>query len=340
MSDSSYQTSTYNSEEGKLEHEISEIFIHNRFISNKLRFSDDGKLYKELPYLRQLLDINVNIVLFNFITLLEAFLHEGVKILKFDINSIQVMHQEYSIEYIVIPKNCQLKYVQVPDQEKTMRYLKMIIECINCQLLEEVAHKKLSFDDISKGTIIDHKEFDCPNLTLRTHLIGEGGFGEIYSNTLKGIPIAIKFLKAGASSKRLKGFSNEFEILNQLNHENIIKVYGFTKYFDNIGIVMELCNKDAMNTIIRNRKKITFKEKINIVIKLSKAIEYMHMKNVCHFDIKPHNILFSGNFEPKLSDFGLSQYADNIISKNMGYTLIYSSPEQLIGKKMGKMADV
>jgi len=51
-------------------------------------------------------------------------------------------------------------------------------------------------------------------------------------------------------------------------------------------------------------------QKLRISFTLAGAIEYIHYKGICHFDIKPQNILLNDFLEPKLADFGLSEMAD------------------------------
>ncbi|KAG8502390.1 hypothetical protein CXB51_000453 [Gossypium anomalum] len=59
---------------------------------------------------------------------------------------------------------------------------------------------------------------------------------------------------------------------------------------------------------------------LEIAIGVGRGIEYLHngcAMKILHFDIKPHNILLDGNFNPKLSDFGLAKLHsvdDSIIS--------------------------
>ena len=53
-----------------------------------------------------------------------------------------------------------------------------------------------------------------------------------------------------------------------------------------------------------------FSEEISKIIfsQIINAIEYCHLNNISHCDIKPENLLLNDNFEIKLIDFGYSKY--------------------------------
>lgn len=77
---------------------------------------------------------------------------------------------------------------------------------------------------------------------------------------------------------------------------------------------------------------------------LIESIEYLHSKGIAHRDIKPENILFTSNYELKLSDFGLATQSDGsdgekILTSKLG-TEGFKSPEIEEGKYNGKHADL
>lgn len=79
------------------------------------------------------------------------------------------------------------------------------------------------------------------------------------------------------------------------------------------------------------------------LIQICQALEVIHDKGIVHADLKPQNVLLSGtNYDPKLTDFGISQK----LSKGYGYvhdqsgTLPYCSPEVLRGQKYNAKTDI
>ena len=51
-------------------------------------------------------------------------------------------------------------------------------------------------------------------------------FGEVYSAQMRGITVAIKVTKQYSSKKVIKDFQNEMNIMNQVSHNNIVRLYG------------------------------------------------------------------------------------------------------------------
>lgn len=121
---------------------------------------------------------------------------------------------------------------------------------------------------------------------------------------------------------RLKDLiDSEIEVLNKLNHENIIKYYSSSVKEDIYYIKMEYCEYGDLYSILKDYKMGNF-ELRNIfngfestfIMKFLKdtvnALEYLHDLNIIHRDIKLHNVLVKkgrGNeFLFKLSDFGFA----------------------------------
>ncbi|XP_073123790.1 uncharacterized protein [Henckelia pumila] len=74
----------------------------------------------------------------------------------------------------------------------------------------------------------------------------------------------------------------------------------------------------------------------DIALGIAKGIEYLHEgcdKQILHFDIKPHNILLDGNFNPKICDFGLAKLCSkeqSAVSMTAARgTMGYIAPEML-----------
>ena len=166
--------------------------------------------------------------------------------------------------------------------------------------------------------------------------IDHGAFGtvihviEISTNK----DMAIKVInKSGAKLSVIKKMKEEISILKQLNHENIVKFFGFSETNNQLLIKMEYIKFGTLSHWIKNHKKITEEEASIILNHILSAVAYLHSKQICHRDIKPENIMLSKENDLhsiKIIDFGLSaQNFDKLINNDYCGTYIYMAPEQI-----------
>ncbi|CDO94840.1 unnamed protein product [Kluyveromyces dobzhanskii CBS 2104] len=142
----------------------------------------------------------------------------------------------------------------------------------------------------------------------------------------------MKHQKSLISDKVLSRFSNNvcFEALYEVDiqtkigkHKNVTELYDF---FDSY-IIMEYCSggdlyeaiKDDM--VPRKTKHVT-----HIVNQILDAVEYVHSRGIYHRDIKPENILIAGNWNIKLTDWGLATTDKTSMERNVGSER-YMAPE-------------
>lgn len=128
--------------------------------------------------------------------------------------------------------------------------------------------------------------------------------------------IAMKFLSLNIHEKgkdtqfiddqfeNLKRFIQEYEIIIQLNHPNIIKSFGFfygdKKY--NPCILLEYFKKNLEQSI----QDLSDVELVEIIYEISDAMNHVHEAGIIHRNLKPSNILIDEEKHAKISDFGIS----------------------------------
>ena len=146
--------------------------------------------------------------------------------------------------------------------------------------------------------------------------------------------MAIKVInKSTSRSSLIKRVKDEISILKQLNHENIVKFFGFFETNNQLLIKMEYVKYGTLSKWIKNHKKITEEEASIILRQIFSAVVYLHGKQICHRDIKPENIMLSRENDLngiKIIDFGLSaQNFDKLLNSDYCGTYIYMAPEQI-----------
>ena len=166
--------------------------------------------------------------------------------------------------------------------------------------------------------------------------LDHGSFGKVIlvKESNKNIDLAIKVIsKVGAGLQAIKSMKEEISILKQLNHENIVKFYGYIETKSQLLIEMEYIKYGTLSRWIKDKKKISETEASLLLGKVLSAVEYLHNSRICHRDIKPENIMFSkkNDFSSiKIIDFGLSaQHLNYLYNKEYCGTFIYMAPEQI-----------
>ncbi|NDV66405.1 serine/threonine-protein kinase [Bacteroides sp. 224] len=161
-------------------------------------------------------------------------------------------------------------------------------------------------------------------------LIGEGATSFCYKVNRDGKWLLMKQLKQEFTTDPLylEALKKEFEVGQHLDHPNIVRYVNGT----DTEIFMQYVDGLPLNQFIKMKPNY-FKDKANrkrFVDELTSAIDYLHLHQVLHLDLKPTNILITrqGN-HVKLIDFGFA-YQDCFIYQPAG-TEGYTAPEQING---------
>ena len=145
-------------------------------------------------------------------------------------------------------------------------------------------------------------------------IIASGGMGTVYRGwdmTLNRW-VAVKMLKKELREDEevVASFYKEARAGAALNHTNIIHIYTFDEWEGQLYLVMELADQDSLDRMIDRYGRVAELTVLDVGIKVADALDTALKKNLLHRDIKPGNILFNEEGEPKLVDFGLARVAD------------------------------
>src|SRR5713101_9849948 len=143
--------------------------------------------------------------------------------------------------------------------------------------------------------------------------LGAGGMGEVYrAGDLKlGRDVAIKVLPPGltADAERLARFEREARLLASLNHPNIGAIHGFEEIDGLHFLVLELVPGVTLETMLA-RGALDRNSALRIMGQVAEALEAAHNAGVAHRDLKPGNIMVTGDGKVKVLDFGLAKALD------------------------------
>ena len=145
--------------------------------------------------------------------------------------------------------------------------------------------------------------------------IGSGSYGRVYKvkNKTTGDIRACKQLTKGKIANAEK-FKLEIDLLIQMDHPNIIKLYEVFEDQRYVYLIMEECvGGELFERIIQKiqaKKLFSEREAAHIFEQLMSAVSYCHGQNICHRDLKPENLLMLNTKDDsplKVIDFGLSK---------------------------------
>ncbi len=175
-------------------------------------------------------------------------------------------------------------------------------------------------------------------------LLGEGGMGRVYlaEQSRPRREVALKIVH-GLSTHAIERMRRESEVLAQLEHPGIARLYAAGESRSDIGsmpwLAMEYIDGVDLATWAANRQ-LDVRARLRLLIEICRAVQYAHLRGVIHRDLKPGNIMVDTEGCSRILDFGIARMrdAENSTLTQAGQvlgTLSYMSPEQLSGNSEG-----
>src|SRR5215212_388846 len=197
------------------------------------------------------------------------------------------------------------------------------------------------------ATLIDRRYF-----VIR--LLGRGGMGEVYlarDEEVLGRDVALKILKKeyAALEEFRERIEREAESAAKLSHPNIVQLFDRGESEDALPyIAMEHMKGGTLAEKIRREGTLAWREAARIAAQVAMALAEAHRCGVVHRDIKPHNVLLTGDpltvaGSVKVGDFGIARAAaaSTLTETSMILgTARYLSPEQAKGEPAGPGSDL
>jgi tetratricopeptide (TPR) repeat protein len=176
--------------------------------------------------------------------------------------------------------------------------------------------------------------------------LGQGGMGVVYEAVDLGLQrtVALKKLRAEiADSPRERArFLKEARTVAGLKHPNIVEIHAIHEDAEGLFLVFEKIDGESLHERL-GRGALRPAEAVGYLRQIAMALDHAHSSGVVHQDLKPANVMVSGE-RAKVMDFGIARRVAETMSTlsriEVAGTPAYMAPEQERGGSVGPAADV
>ncbi|MBI2266331.1 MAG: serine/threonine protein kinase [Armatimonadetes bacterium] len=183
-----------------------------------------------------------------------------------------------------------------------------------------------------------------------TERLNDGGLSYLYKvEDRHSIPHVLKVLKPEhyQDTEFLHRFRRETEILKTLNHPQIVRFESSgEEMWNGIPIpyfVREYVRGISLAAHLEEQKKLPLETTLNYAASLCQALDYAHLLDIVHRNVKPQNVLIGPQGNVKLINFSVARDMSGDAVTQAGTpigTLMYMAPEQIKGESVGPFTDV
>ena len=192
-------------------------------------------------------------------------------------------------------------------------------------------------------------------------LLGAGGAGEVHLATDEesGRAVALKILAedAAADLDIRASFEKEARLSLDLVHPNLVRCLRADVTARRPWIAFEYVEGNSLADVLEAQGILDPWLAADVILDVALGLAAAHQKGVLHQDIKPHNVLLTGDGTIKLIDFGAAS-ADRLPDEDfdpafdvdldslddeggvVAFSLHYASPEQLQGREVDPSSDL
>ena len=178
-------------------------------------------------------------------------------------------------------------------------------------------------------------------------MLGEGGMGAVYKAMDRELErmVALKIIRPELAihEEILARFKQELILARRITHKNVIRIFDLGDADGIKFITMEFIEGKDLNSLIKEKGRLSFEECAEIMAQVCTALEAAHSKGVVHRDLKPQNIMVDKNNRVTVMDFGIARTMEQGGMTNTGAligTPDYMSPEQVMGEKVDARSDL
>jgi serine/threonine-protein kinase len=167
---------------------------------------------------------------------------------------------------------------------------------------------------------------------------------EVYqADDLKlGEAVSLKFLSTPITSNpgALERLYRELRNGRKVAHPNVCRLYDIVEAEERHFIAMEFVAGMDLASLLQQVGRLPYEKALRVSRDLCAGVAAAHQVGLLHRDLKPANVMIDGRGTPKITDFGISAFSNEISKDDLCGTLNYMAPEQLIGGDVSFRSDL
>ena len=205
------------------------------------------------------------------------------------------------------------------EDDENLTYVKS--QTINSQFFDGKIDVKDYIQRLDKDSLDNYEKIS---------LLGKGSFSSVYKVRNKNTNLfrAMKIIQKNFQ-KDNEEILREINILKNLDHPNVMKIYEFLEDDKNYYLIQEFCDEGDLETALDN-KKIYCEFLVRFIMyQVFLAINYLHANNIVHQDIKKRNISIIKLVEEKENEnkkLKTKNSLNNKLKRLNSEKILYSNP--------------
>ena len=237
---------------------------------------------------------------------------------------------------------------QIREKEDESAHLEQQVTVLERQLGakdEELNELELSLSTAQQTISEQRRQEVCDwviprgEIQMTNKCLGRGGWGSVNEGTYCGCTVAVKQIHElilSPHNRRL--FEREMNIASRCRHPCLLQFIGATNDEGSPLFVTELM-ETSLRALLEQRQ-LSEIEICVISLDVSRALYYLHQKNIVHRDVSSANVLLwrqGDHWSAKVSDYGTAKFMQQTMTVAPG-ALIYSAPESLTSNQTDKVS--
>lgn len=180
-----------------------------------------------------------------------------------------------------------------------------------------------------------------------TRLLGRGGMGEVYEaeDTRKHRIVALKLISHQFSTDATfrARMQREADTAGRLTEPHIVPIHDYGDIDGQFYVEMRMIDGVSLRTLLTHYGPLPAARTVAIVRQIAAALDAAHACGITHRDVKPENILITGEDFAYLVDFGIARAATDPGLTQGGFALgtySYMAPERFTGDEVTYRSDI